>query len=184
MDSTSLYSLELSVLEGTGGKALATDHRARWSCWWTEQPEMFSLNLYENEMRFQREKVLSLFLALEWLPRMCIWIRKESWFSELILTYRHKQLVSKGSPHVSFELEHNNLTWHTLWTSLLCCMLCHNHQVHNEFWISDLYLNVPNCNVFVKMQAKMLQTLHTRDISMPCFRPHPFDNGGLDPSKL
>ena len=27
MDSTSLYSLELSVLERTGGKALATDHR-------------------------------------------------------------------------------------------------------------------------------------------------------------
>ena len=28
MDSTSVYGLELLVLEGTGGKALATDHRA------------------------------------------------------------------------------------------------------------------------------------------------------------
>jgi len=27
MDSTSVYGLELLVLEGTGGKALATDHR-------------------------------------------------------------------------------------------------------------------------------------------------------------
>ena len=27
MDSTSAYGLELLVLEGTGGKALATDHR-------------------------------------------------------------------------------------------------------------------------------------------------------------
>ena len=28
MHSTSVYSLKLSVLRGTGGKALATDHRA------------------------------------------------------------------------------------------------------------------------------------------------------------
>ena len=27
MDSTSVYGLELLVLEGTGGKALVTDHR-------------------------------------------------------------------------------------------------------------------------------------------------------------
>ena len=29
MESTSVYGLELLVLEGTGGKALATDHRER-----------------------------------------------------------------------------------------------------------------------------------------------------------
>ena len=29
MDSTSVYGLDLLVLEGTGGKALATDHRVR-----------------------------------------------------------------------------------------------------------------------------------------------------------
>ena len=29
MDSASVYSLELLVLEGTGGKTLATDHRDR-----------------------------------------------------------------------------------------------------------------------------------------------------------
>ena len=38
MDSTSVYGPELLVLEGTGGKALATDHRGwahyggTWSC--------------------------------------------------------------------------------------------------------------------------------------------------------
>ena len=29
MDSTSVYGLELLVLEGTGGEALATDHREK-----------------------------------------------------------------------------------------------------------------------------------------------------------
>ena len=31
MDSASVYDLELLVLEGTGGKTLATDHRGRCS---------------------------------------------------------------------------------------------------------------------------------------------------------
>ena len=40
MHSTSVYSLKLSVLEGAGAKALATDHRAR-SLLWSSQ--LFSM---------------------------------------------------------------------------------------------------------------------------------------------
>lgn len=145
----------------------------------------------------KRESLMSLFTALEWLPRMCIWIRKESWLLDTVtnsfFSIRNDnknsyQMLARALLQCHLNLNTrsigDDLTWHDLWTSLLCCILCQNHRVHNEFWISDLYLNVPNCNVLVKMQAKMLQTLNTRDISMPCFRPHPFDNGGLNPSKI